>query len=340
MKTPKAEKLPSGAWRTRVVVDGKRVSITASTKKDAEMQAMALKSGAKLEKEKPLESMTVKQAEEKYCAELEKVLSPATVAGYLRLSKNTLKYLHDIPLAKLTNKDIQKAIGDMVDKGKSPKYIKNAVSFLSTTLKKYHPSFVMKIKRPKRKKTYQRKITIAEMQQICSIVKGTNIELPVLMAMWMGMRMSEILGASTSDIKGNQLHIKTALVKNKDNKMVEKDAKTYDSDRFINIPDYIMGLIDMSKPSVVNLSASAITNKLRRLSNKNGIERFKFHELRHANASIMIRLKIDSRYAQERNGWKTDYMYKQVYGYTHDDEMQNIDASINEYIMENILLKK
>lgn len=47
MKIPKAKLLPSGNWNVSVMVDGKRVSVTALTKRQAENEAAALKSGAK-----------------------------------------------------------------------------------------------------------------------------------------------------------------------------------------------------------------------------------------------------------------------------------------------------
>ena len=48
----------------------------------------------------------------------------------------------------------------------------------------------------------------------------------------------------------------------------------------------------------------------------------------------MLRLGVDSRYAQERNGWASDRMYKQVYGYTMDDRMKDIAASIDNYFAD------
>ena len=62
-----------------------------------------------------------------------------------------------------------------------------------------------------------------------------------------------------------------------------------------------------------------------------GIPRCRFHDLRHANAAIMVRLGIESKYAQERNGWSSDRMYKQVYAYTMDDKMADADKAINSY---------
>ena len=47
MKMPKAVQLPSGSWRVSVMVQGRRVSITAATKRQAEQEAAAVKIGAK-----------------------------------------------------------------------------------------------------------------------------------------------------------------------------------------------------------------------------------------------------------------------------------------------------
>lgn len=45
----------------------------------------------------------------------------------------------------------------------------------------------------------------------------------------------------------------------------------------------------------------------------------------------MVRLGVDSKYAQERNGWASDRMYKQVYAYAMSDQMAAINESIDGY---------
>lgn len=62
MKVPKAVKLPSGNWRLSIMIDGQRISITAATKKEAERQAAALKSGAIQAKDPEPEALTLTKA--------------------------------------------------------------------------------------------------------------------------------------------------------------------------------------------------------------------------------------------------------------------------------------
>lgn len=333
MKTPKAKELPSGSWFVRVMVNGKSVSITRPTEKEAIAEALAIKYGYKQETYSS-SKMTVADAYERYISAKEGVLSPSTVAGYIRLSRNTFQELMPIPLCKLTNEKIQCAISNMALNGKSPKYISNAQGLLSTVLKMFRPEFHLNVSLPQKKKRQPRKITGSEMREIIGLVKGQEVELPLLMALWMGMRLSEVRGARFEDIKDGKLHICNATVLDINNNPAEKIPKTYEGDRWVDIPEYIMKLINAlpyNSGTIVRMTGSAIYHKLSRLCEKNGIEHCTYHDLRHANAAVMVRLKIESKYAQERNGWASDRMYKQVYAYTMDDEMDEVDSQINDY---------
>ena len=43
---------------------------------------------------------------------------------------------------------------------------------------------------------------------------------------------------------------------------------------------------------------------------KAGIQHYRFHDLRHINASVMLALGIPNKYAEERMGHATDNMLK------------------------------
>lgn len=58
MKVPKAKKLPSGAYRVQVMVNGERVSITDESPKVAEAKAAAVKAELVAASKSP-RSMTV-----------------------------------------------------------------------------------------------------------------------------------------------------------------------------------------------------------------------------------------------------------------------------------------
>ncbi len=48
---------------------------------------------------------------------------------------------------------------------------------------------------------------------------------------------------------------------------------------------------------------------------------------------------VENKYAQERNGWASDRMYKQVYAYTMPDMMDAVDAAVNDYFANKLSSK-
>lgn len=329
MKIPKAKRLPSGSWFCRVRVDGRDISITRDTEREAVAEAMAVKAGIKKEKSHP-QSITLRTAYERYIEMKDGVLSPSTIAGYKRLKKNTFQNIMDLRLDQLTREKIQREISAMSKQGKSPKYIANASGLLSSVLSVFYEDFVYKVSLPAKQKQTQRALTDGEIEAIFDACRGTSVELPVLMALWMGMRLSEIRGAKYEDINGDKLHICRAIVET-DTIPTEKPPKTFSGDRYVNIPPYIKTLIGAGNGYIVPLTGAQIYKRFQTILKQNNIEPCRFHDLRHANAAVMIRLGIDSKYAQERNGWKSDYMYKQVYGYAMSDKLDENAQAINQY---------
>lgn len=340
MKIPKARQLPSGSWFVRVMVDGKSINITRETEKEAIAEAMSIKAGVKAIAIAPTK-MLLSDAYARYIEARSGALSPSTIVGYKRLAKNTFQKLMPQSLGHITNEKIQREISAMAKDGKSPKYIRNAEGLLSSVLREYMPEFNMRVYLPQKQRIEPRRITNQEISTLLAAAKGTDVELPILMGLWMGMRLSEVRGARFEDIRNGRLHVCRAIVEGEDGNPAIKPPKTFSGDRWITLPPYILSLIDSIPDKtgyIVKMTGSSIYHKFSRLCEKNGIEHCRFHDLRHANAAVMIRLGVDSKYAQERNGWSTDRMYKQVYAYTMDDKMSEIDREINRYFESTFVM--
>ena len=331
---PAARQLPSGAWTCRVRVGGQDISVTRPTKAEAQAEAMAVKHGLKAP-DTPRVTMTLAEAYAAYLTSREGVLSPSTVAGYKRLERNTFQRLMPMQLSAITSELIQREIAAMVREKKSPKYVANAEGLLSSVLKQAMPEKQFSLRLPPKRKPNLRQPDDKEIGAIMAAFRGSAVELPVLMALWMGMRLSEILGARHEDIDGGKLHICRAVVLDENNQPAEKDsAKTYAGDRWVSVPGYIAQLIAATgrdSGPLVTFSGAAIYKRFVRTLDQAGIPRCRFHDLRHINAAVMVRLGVDSKYAQERNGWASDRMYKQVYAYAMSDQMAAINESIDDY---------
>ena len=339
---PAARQLPSGAWTCRVRVGGQDVSVTRPTKSEAQAEAIAIKHGLKAP-DAPRVTMTLEAAYKAYIESRDGVLSPSTVAGYKRLQRNTFQRLMPMQLSAITSELIQREISAMVREGKSPKYVANAEGLLSSVLKQTMPDKQFSLHLPPKRKPNLRQPDDKEIGAIMAAFRGSAVELPVLMALWMGMRLSEILGARHEDIDGGKLHICRAVVLDENNQPAEKDsAKTYAGDRWVSVPGYIAQLIAATgrdSGPLVTFSGSAIYKRFVRTLDQAGIPRCRFHDLRHINAAVMVRLGVDSKYAQERNGWASDRMYKQVYAYAMSDQMAAINESIDGYFGNKMTTK-
>lgn len=349
IKVPKARQLPSGEWfiQLRLKINGEvqSIPITRPTENECHAEAVAIKAGLIKTKRNPSD-MTLGEACDAYIAAGE-LLSPSTIAGYKRVRKNLFKDVMPLKLSSLTNERFDKSIAAMTKDGKSWKYISNGLSLIRSTLREYYKDFELEVKSPTNKKTRSREKkrakrlalpTEQEIQKILIAAHGKEIELPIVLAVWLGMRLSEIRGLRFMDIEGDMMHICNVIVDGDEGKAFEKDTKTDAGDRWIQIPTYIQNLIPDGEPEdhVVSLSGQAIYKRYSRLLEKAGIRHFRFHDLRCANAAAMIHLGIDSKYAMEHNGWSTEYMYKQVYGYVMAEELAKEASKVDLYFMPKI----
>lgn len=329
MKIPKAVKLPSGSWYVNVMVKGKRLSITAPTKREAENEAAAIKSGAKAMSHAPL---SVTQALDRYIDSKSAVLSPATVAGYRRIQKNLFGPIADYMLSGLTQEQVQRWVNQLVKQGKKPKTVSNAHGLLSAVLASYRPDMTLRTTLPQKVKPEIAIPSEAELSAIFKAAKGTKYELPILLAVWLGLRASEIRGLKWEDIDGEYISVKRAIVQGEAGP-VEKGTKTFSGTRILHLPPYLADLIqaqDHSKEHIVNLSGHAMYNGFERICEKAGVPHFRFHDLRHMNASVMLAVGVPNKYAQERMGHATDNMLKTVYQHTIQEEQKKYSDEIDQ----------
>ena len=335
MKLPKAKKLPSGSWNVQVMVDGKRVSVTAGSEKEAVAKAAEIKAGLK---EKAVStSMTVGAAIDLYIESKDTVLSPSTINGYKKLRKSVLQDIMELNVSSLTSERVQRAVNRMA-RDKSPKYVRNAYGLFTAAMAEYSPDRAFRVTLPQKKAP---DIKIPTMDQIVAIhnaSKGSRFELPFLLAVWLGLRTSEIRGLTWDCIDGDILTIKQALVEGEDGPSL-KQPKTYSGNRKLKIPPYIKALLDAvphKGPYIISYTRNAMYNRLRRTCERLGLPHYRFHDLRHMNASVMLSLNIPDKYAMERMGHSTNNMLKTVYQHTMSEKSAQVANLVDSFFEEKL----
>lgn len=336
-KTAKSKKKNKKEYPRKLVyigkVNGKRKyeSISAPTWDEVEYLAAQLKLDRK-RKKNPI-NLTVGEAIDKYINDNAELLSPTTIKGYRMIKRNYLQSIMNIPLDDLTQEDINNAVKEDAKKH-SPKTVANAHGLLATIIHEYHPRFELNTKLPKKKKYISKMPDIPRLLEIFKVVQGTEIEIPVLLAAWLGLRMSEIRGLKWENVYDDYIIINNVIVDAEDAPVERDITKSYTSTRKVWISKRLSDKLKIAPRKgeyVTSLSGQAIYKRFSRLLKKHGIEHCRFHDLRRANASIMLMLGVPDKYAMERGGWSTDSVLKNIYQETLTSEKEIINRKIDEF---------
>lgn len=336
-KLPKAQKLPSGTWRCQVMVDGKRVSVVAETPGEAQAKAVALKAGLIEKAAEKKAFLSLSDAIDDYIQMKEGALSPSTVRGYETVKKHRFAGLMSRDVHSITKAAVQAAVSQEA-KLVSPKTVYNAYGLIRPVLKEYGVD-VFGVKLPQRVKPNKRYLQPEDVGKLIEAAKGDPCEIEILIAVWLGMRRSEITGLCWDcvDFEHSTLTVRRTMVPDKENHWVLRDgAKNESSQRTVPCPPYIMDkLRAIYKPGAEGLVFSRSPETLRKrvhsVCKKAGITDTTVHGLRHTNAAVMKSLGVDDAHAMARGGWKTEATYKQTYSYVFDERAKSADDEINGF---------
>lgn len=343
----KAKRLPSGQWRTlvydytEVLPDGKKKrhyeSFTADTKKESEYLAAEFTLNKK-QKRKSVKNIPFIDALEEYISLKQNVLSPSTIRGYNNIKsmlKKDFTWFCSIPVNKIEQNDIQSLINELTKK-KSPKTCRNYHGLISAVLNETGINFSLNTTMPQKIQPQLYIPTDKEIESLLKAVKGTELEIPIMLGAFCTMRRGEICGLSIDDLSDdNILHIHHSLVQGPDMKLHLKAPKTVSSDRYVQIPDFVAEQI-RERGYITKIKPNTITKRLSIIQKKNGLPKFRFHDLRHYSASVQHALGIPDAYIMQRGGWSSDKVLKDVYRHAMNDRQKEMNDIANKHF-ENIM---
>ena len=327
-----AKRLPSGSYRVRVWVNDIKAykSFTADTKRAAERMANEWLIDHEEEVRRE-HTLTFEKAARIYIEQRRATLSPTTIIMYEGVLKRNVERLKPLALDEITPQLVQDWVNGLAME-KSAKTVRNIYGFF-TAVMSYHDVDIKlgKISLPKKTKKFKR-LPTAEL--VLETFKGSEIELPVLLAVWGGLRISEILGMHKADIEGDVLTIKRVTVTMGSEVITKENAKTYNSNRQIRLSKPMLELISELEAApdepLIPFNRRQIYGRFKKAMEQKGYY-VTFHDLRHVNASVMAALNVPDLYAMERGGWANSTTLRQVYQQTFTDDRQKIDRVIDNY---------
>lgn len=353
MKLPAIRKLPSGNYFCRLRIDDRDICITEPTEDLCRAKALAYKTGI-LNARKHPESLTLGAACDAYIDARRGVCKPSVIETYEKIRRVYFQGIMGTRLSALTERSLSLAVKQECNRksrrgGKlSPKTVRSALGFIRCVLNENKVE-MGEVTAPEVKRKI---IRLPEPQRVIRALIGSEIELPCLLAAWLSLSMSELRGLTKSkSILDGKLYIVETVVRVRTGEKKDAAGKTHgiytdireeggkeeERPRAFDIPPYIQRLIDQVEGDVlVPLTVRQIERRFQNLLREKNLPHMTFHQLRHLNASVMAMLKIQKEVAQERGGWKTDYVMNRVYTHTFDEPRLDADQRINQYFEAQI----
>ena len=268
----------------------------------------------------PLSDITVQDLLESYIAYCRTLGRKATTLhGYEVTAGRCYPLIGTILAKSLTTYRLEKFVAEMGEKGLSAKTIKNTMGLLSAAYD--HAIFIGQLKENPCKRVALPKLTpkdirifyLEEIPHFLEAIADVDLNEKVAyeLALFLGLRRSEILGLRESDVdivKGLvYVHNTRHRVDGKD---IEADTKTKRSTRVLALPDIL--ILDIARLIEVHrqfpyektdfliqdgvgnpLGGQALSSRLTRLEQKQGLPTVTMHGLRHTYASLLHSQGVD-----------------------------------------------
>lgn len=306
----KARKLPSGSYNVRIMVNGKSYSFTDPDKRRVMRRASEFAEQCREDVDNP----RLSDALERFVEDRAESLSPATIRGYnsiVRATRTRFEQVGNKRIMSLTDHDIQSIIKQLP----SPKTQRNYTNLIqSATGRKFCVKFRNKL--PK-------EVAVPSDLEVLGLIRifsWTEMEIPVMLGAYAGLRRGEICALTIQDLDGDYLRITKDMVLDDFGQWIIKEPKTPASNRTVLLPHHVAERI-RKRGHITTLHPNVITKRFISKQEQLGIESpYTFHSLRHFFASYLHAQHIPDAYVLRAGGWSTPHVMQKVYRHALDNE--------------------
>ena len=320
----KIEKLPSGSYRVRKQINGRRESFTFDHKPTE--REVLLRMNTLLED--VCEKGTFGYCAEKYIESRTNVLSPASIRTYNNLIKVLSKDFKNKNISSILQEDVQEEMNRYA-KDHAPKSVRSLHGFVASVFGSYRPSFVLRTTLPQKETKRPYRPNKDDIDRILEYEKGTKYYIPFKLGC-LGLRRGEICSISERDLKDDGLHITKTKVYDGKKWIIKQCPKTDKSNRVIPLKKKFVSEMKQYGYTFAG-SPKLLNTELHRACKKLGIPTFNFHGFRHYFAT-MASLYAPEQDVMELGGWESDFVFKRIYRETMSDSVKQSAKKI----MDNI----
>lgn len=296
--------------------------------------------------------LTIEQFSREWLKAVKNRVKPRTHARYAELLRlHVLPYVGSLELKKLKPLHLERLLTKGREKGLSERTLLHVFRVVHTALGQavkwqlVDRNIAQAVQPPKPEKNEMDAVSPEEVARILEAARGSELEIPVAIALGTGMRLGEILGLRWGDIdfEDESLSVRQAL-------QVDRTfgtPKSYRSRRIIPLPKFLVKTLKAHRKlqSELRLVAGSawqdldlvstrsdgspmdprrVSRLFTRLAKENGFD-FTFHGLRHAYASLMLASGVDLKVTSDLLGHSTIGITADLY--THVTERLHRDAA-------------
>ena len=332
MKAPEAERLPSGAYRCRVMVGGKSKSFTAPTKKAAEKAAVEYKLVALQAHEEKRCNITLGEIIDKYIADINgPSTSPSTLVNYESYRRNHFQVLMSLTVERLTDEVCQDAINAEAHHY-APKTVLNCWALVAAALN-HKKLRTPEVRLPQIVQDEKPFLEPEEIPVFLKAAEGDDLEIPILLAMH-SLRRSEIFGMRWENIDTRKriIHVRGATVRGNNGLENKKTNKNVTSRR--DIPIFIDRLCELVKKCnktdefVYTGGENTLCLRINRICSKAGLPEVGTHGLRHSFCSLCVYKRIPDKIIMQIGGWSDPKTMKKIYTHITKTDYSNTVAAL------------
>jgi integrase len=262
------------------------------------------------------------------------ILSPNTIRGYQKITRNLPEWFTKKSIDHITALDVQKVINDRAAIV-SAKTVRNDHGFISAVLSVYRENLRLKTKMPLKGKFEPYTPIDSDVQQIIDSVMGTKYEIPFRLAVY-GMRRGEICAVTAADLDGHWLSINKSLAEDPDGGWVVKPIpKTSESIRQIYIDDELCDLIRQKDGALYDGKPSMLDKTLHKKQDELGLPSFRLHDFRAYYVSFAHKIGIPDKYIRQNCGFASSAVMDRHYKRIQSDAMAAYNQEFAEKWSKN-----
>lgn len=318
MKVPEPRKLKSGNWFIQLRLNGVSIPVTASTPTECIHQAEMIKAAHRAGKQQisQTDTITLGQLIDYYIIKYEKVLSPATIRGYSIIRRNRFQTVMDVPFRNVKS---WQAVINQEYRLVGENTVRKGWGLVTAALN----DSGIPIPNVKLAKVPLKETSFLEPEEIkpfLEAARGDKAEVEMLLELH-GLRESEamyVVRHNMIDIEKGIIHVRGAIVPDKNHKFVEKKTnKTKSSSR--DVPIMIPRLTELirehqeSGKPIKTHSASALLSHVHKTCKRAGVTDVSNHGLRRTMASLGYSVGISERALMALGGWEDPQTMHKIY---------------------------